>query len=305
MYNSIGTRVFPPTKPNPKTAGPNVLHYRIPPEEPPIDYTLRDKPKVRADYRVVYPVHKELPDDYFGEPTHHIHEVLENAPVLPPRKLPPMRVRRNTTEETASRVLEELDSALEEDEQLDFEQVRGKVQAMNLSFRQYPRGYDPDNYPEDPHQGVLAEEVSQRMRRLAVSPPGSTRQAPILSEYVIDDLKAIPQAARPIGAVHELNEQHRYDVETMRRRAEADILRARQVYTTEFFFDQTPEFERNSQTRVPEWKRRLIAKRMAIDAIRQHEDRVMEDFYEWKRRYEPSYRETAHFSPSASARLPR
>ncbi|CAJ0931875.1 unnamed protein product, partial [Mesorhabditis belari] len=302
MQKPIGIRVFPSQKTSEITSNAHVLHYRVPPEEPPIDYTLREKPKVRADYRVVFPPVREHPDDYFGEigdaksitsrnpvhqihsqPTHHIHEVIESAPAEPIPNLP-MRMRRNTADE----VLHDLDSALE-DEQYDFEEIRDKVKAMNLSFRQYSPGFAFDSYDSQPAQRI-SDDLSSRVHRLAVSPPNTTRQA--------------IQTGNPMNAAQGLNDSHRNHIETQRRKAELEIKRARQVYNEDFFFDQTPEFERNSRTRTPEWKRRLIARRMAAEAIRQHEERVLEDFYEWKRRFEPSYLDST-YSPKGSARLPR
>uniref|UniRef100_A0A914X878 Uncharacterized protein n=1 Tax=Plectus sambesii TaxID=2011161 RepID=A0A914X878_9BILA len=117
----------------------------------------------------------------------------------------------------------------------------------------------------------------------------SNVSAPVLTEDVIQDLRKMTQG---IGSLAAIKAERREQALAREQEAREEIARIQAELTPQFFLSQTPKTFTGSDAPIPEWKRQMIAKKMAVAAAKKEEERIWCEFEEWKKQFEPNWKKT-------------
>ncbi|GMS82216.1 hypothetical protein PENTCL1PPCAC_30591, partial [Pristionchus entomophagus] len=222
-------------------------------------------------------------------------------------------------------ILEDLDSMLEE--HLSFDEARRKIMDQNLSFRQYAKvPYDDENNYEiieevyerritkektivhfdddaDPrvelhrdemvvHRAekgdtarVKDPEVADRMKRLVNGRGRGAVSPPLFQDIIVEDLKKASK-----HGVREANAHRRRKAEEMYEWTLSEIGRLERALAPEYCIQHIPVYAKDNFTRIPEWKRRLVAKKLSQESIREETHRLWDEFDEWLRVNDPTWK---------------
>ncbi|GMT13567.1 hypothetical protein PFISCL1PPCAC_4864, partial [Pristionchus fissidentatus] len=279
-----------------------------------------EEPKQQQDY---------VPERRFPSPKpsehreHHISTAMMNHRPIKIRdgmdRHPEVRDVIDQSEE----ILDDLDSMLEE--HLSFDEARRKIMDKNLTFRQYaklPYDNDDSNYEiieevyerrvtkektiihleeVEPrvevhrdevivHRGegdtvrLKDPEVASRMKKLVKGRSG-TVSPPLFQDIIVEDLKKASK-----HGVREANLHRRRKAEEVYQWTLSEIDRLQRELAPERCIQHIPVYAKDNFSRIPEWKRRLVAKRLSQESIREETYRLWDEFDEWLRVNDPTWK---------------
>ncbi|CAI5440867.1 unnamed protein product [Caenorhabditis angaria] len=242
----IGRRVFPNRESSEIRKSQQFLHYStkpiLPPEEPPIDYTI--KVKNDRDYKVVGDVFHRVPSTDFSREEDNLRS---------------SRQKPKSSQKTVEEILDELDNVLFE-ASIPFDELKKKVENFNLSFKPYAPDSDLEEIQK--HQRYTKEPI--RIEPIRISRKDSNSNENL-------NLTALSSSSSKNSSKN--NEKK---IEEMFRKTQKEISEAKAYFSPVYFQAQ---FELDG---VPAWKRNLLAEKKSKETIRRIEHDAWAKFERFK-----------------------
>lgn len=275
--NDFAVRVFPSSSSNEIRRSGAVIHYA---PEPPIDYTVKEKPKAKAtSYGHVTSIpwkpalHSAYVPPHSGERQRSILQQDVRRAASPRRATAgsgpaPLGGRRDTEMETAL-ILEDLDHLLDTEE-LTLEQRMTRLE-MN-----YGRSL-PHTVPIR-----MQDREGNDFPRIPVKTNFLPRNGHAVRSSPLP-LRRTNENSKSRGLTRSDNTDRRSSVAEMYKETERKIEEAIRFYTPDYFRQR-----KFSSPTLPPWKSELLARKESSETIRRIEEEAWAEFAEWKRQYAPS-----------------